>query len=225
MPLEPSLFSAAPNITLLTSHFALRDPTKASHYSEIEAAMRANLLNPALAEMVVVYEPLPNDGCADLRERLLASWFLENLQAHRSLLPTVTCYTWEGPQPSYLDMLRFAETPPAPSASPAYQGGQGRRFDAETIVLANADVVFDYTLDRLPQLLRRGTDVFVLSVNAPPNATLVVAAVTNTSAHQVGVLALGNISHQAWFQGQCPAPVDHMSWFGLTHSWDAFVFQ
>ena len=193
--------------------------------------MRANLLNPALAEMYVVYEPLPNDGCADLRERLLAPWFLIALQAHRPRLPTVTCYTWDGPQPSYLDMLRLAEALSAegPLAS-AFQGVKlafpGRRnIDAETIVLANADVVFDHTLGRLPPLLRRGEDVFVLSINSPPNATLVAAAVTNASAEEAQqALALGNISIQA-FQGQCPAPVDHISWFGLTHSWDAFVFQ
>jgi hypothetical protein len=43
-----------PTITLLVSHFPMQSSHLHAHYGEIEAAMRANLLNPALTELYVV---------------------------------------------------------------------------------------------------------------------------------------------------------------------------
>lgn len=58
-------------LSLVLFHFAARHP-RHTHYGEIEGAIRANLLNPLLQEVVVVYEETPTDGCKELRERLLS---------------------------------------------------------------------------------------------------------------------------------------------------------
>ena len=64
---------AYPHIIVLTSHFAsakkgLSKPSL--HYAEIEVALMANMLNPALVEVHVLYEMSGQDNCESFRQRL-----------------------------------------------------------------------------------------------------------------------------------------------------------
>ena len=59
---------------VLTSHFASgkkgeHEPTL--HYTEIEVALMANMLNPALLEVHILYEISGQDNCNQLRQRLI----------------------------------------------------------------------------------------------------------------------------------------------------------
>ena len=50
--------------TLLVSFFAATSPP--DHYPELLGALRANIANPAVDEVAVLYEPLAEMGCAEL---------------------------------------------------------------------------------------------------------------------------------------------------------------
>ena len=59
---------------VLTSHFASEkngDSEPTLHYIEIEVALMANMLNPALLEVHILYELFGQDNCNQLRQRLM----------------------------------------------------------------------------------------------------------------------------------------------------------
>ena len=169
-----------PTITLLVSHMAIghRD---APHYAEIEGAMRANLRNPALAELFVMYDSTPEDGCAELITRLTTHPSTANKR-----IAKLSCHDREQGlgQPRVRDLFRFAsenskrgddgskhrrrqrrgEKGTFSGATSASRGGRssgdgngadlwdGGTFVGNIVVLSNADIAFDSTLAAAPTL-------------------------------------------------------------------------
>jgi hypothetical protein len=197
-----------PTITLLVSHFAMRD-AREKHYGEIEGAMRANLQNAALTELYVLYEKTYNDSCADLRARLLKHNSTQSFGGHPALL---TCLDCPSGQPTVADLLAFASKHARGGTDPT----TAPRFAGRVVVLSNPDVVFDKSLAAPPTLLPdlTVTDLLVLSVTQGPVAKLYEATVDPWPGMRS---ARAPHATPTW----CPGIRQDVSW---TLSWDAFMF-
>lgn len=95
--LHLSLLDLFMHTVVLTSHFASEkngesEPTL--HYMEIEVALMANMLNPALLEVHVLYESFGQDNCSQLRQRLI-----EGMKPHTPVA-NLTCVDVKH-QPTY----------------------------------------------------------------------------------------------------------------------------
>jgi hypothetical protein len=218
-----------PSITLLVSHMAIgrRD---APHYAEIEGAMRANLRNPALAELFVLYDSSPEDGCAELIARLTT---------HHSTASATTaklsCYAREQElgQPRVRDLFRFAtenwkrggmeqdgehiqrrrrrngETLDTGAAGVSRGGGGGGdgggdSFIGDIVILSNADIAFDCTLAAAPRLHPDLTsnDVLVFSVTGYPDVATYSHFVGNGNASDTADIAFQLSRKKAEFKPQ-----------------------
>ena len=106
-----------PSYTLLLSHFARdpRGPISTARYAEIEGAIRSNLLGRDLAEVWVLYEQRPGDGCAQFRGRIEANapW-RQRLQELATLggMPKLSCIDREFTQLRYIDLFTYASQQP-----------------------------------------------------------------------------------------------------------------
>ena len=133
----------SPSISFLTSHFSTGEPASVPfasdeaerHYNEIETAILTNVFNPALAEVVVIYDSVtPANNCTHLAHRLrqrvpkVRGFFKRNEPA------TFTCVDRLEGQPSYMAMFEYANALP---------------FQGELVVLGNADGTMDETIGRL----------------------------------------------------------------------------
>ena len=129
-----------PTMSLLTSYFA-NDHTK-PHTFEIESALIANVRGAATFEEVcVVYDSInSHQNCSTLRLAL-------GLAAHSKF----TCVDRLRGQPSYREMYEYAFSLP---------------LRGEVVVLSNADIVFDKTIDLLRPI--QPNKLTVLSVTGGP---------------------------------------------------------
>ena len=162
----------ATDIHVVTSHFALR--RQHDHYDEVESAIAANALNPAIAALHVIYEAAASDDCAALRRRLL-----ERIARH---WPTTAgtaatapinvthadsklhCHRHGSPRrASFQDVLAIYPHQIHQQLLIANAPGT-KRF---VFVVLNADVVLDGSARRL-RSLRRG-HAAVLTVNSGPD--------------------------------------------------------
>jgi hypothetical protein len=184
--------------TLLVSFFASQQPP--DHYPELMGALRTNLANPALRQVVVLYEPLEAMGCVQLRETLGfgddSGGASGPTAAANSESTHFTCVTWGAGQPTYKDMFEYASLQP------------DGYFHGATVVVANTDIVFDASLAQIPTVQ---DEVFILSVNTPPDSAVYEAAVGRS-------LCKTTTTPDA----RCPWP----GWKNAnTQSWDAFVLR
>jgi len=131
-------------VTLLISFFSA--PASKRH-DEFIGAILANILNPALSELVVLYE----GKCAELEARLLER--IKEL-APGGVRCKLTCQQ-AGSQPTYADMFRYSSVQPD---GPLVGG---------VVIVANVDVVFDDSLAQLPRLT--GLSAYALSINSKTN--------------------------------------------------------
>eukprot|EP01079_Euglenida_sp_SAG-EU17-18_P009991 gene9990-1801_t len=134
-------------ITLLINFFG---NTSTSHgparYAELLGAIRANIVNPAVSELVVLF-----DGhCPWLEHALLGP--LRGVPRAQ-----LACSEHTG-QPTYADMFGFALEQ------------ADRNFHGTVVVISNADVVFDQSLAQLPPV--PPYIAYLLSVNAQTEAGL-----------------------------------------------------
>ena len=143
----------APTFTLLVSHFAMT--VYHPHHAEIEAAIRANLLQPSLVEVWVWYDEQPGDGCPEFKERLASNRAWKNEWGRQGRLGGAAKLTCKGrfeTQPTYLQVFNYASSQ---SDGP---------FAGSHVVVANADVVFDKTLLHLSKLGFTPNKIWVMSI-------------------------------------------------------------
>jgi hypothetical protein len=190
---------ANPKYTLLVQHFAstLRYP----HEPEIEGAIRANLLQSALAEVWVWYSNGPGNGCNEFIARLEANrlWLAECERLALRCLTRLKCK--ERPRtsaPTYLELLEYASSQPDGA------------FAGSHVVLANADVVFDETIHHLSSLGFDGNRGYVLSITHHADPDLYALTIGLQEAAEAAL----DRSAVDLYCGQF-----------LETSWDAFVFQ
>eukprot|EP00729_Bicosta_minor_P002976 gene2976-14887_t len=175
-------------------------------HDEMLGAMRANMLNPSLAELFVIYEGRPGDGCKELEEALLKKMPAGGGRRRAAF----SCADRKGGQPTYEDLFLFASTQP------------DGRFLGNIAIVSNVDVVFDRTLSQMPPVGRKYA--YALSVNTKVNRTQYLEGMGQEPCQSV------TESH-GWFKGskvrdeRCP-------WKGMTskkgpqaHSFDAFAFN
>jgi len=145
-------------IHVVVSHYGGK--AKHAHHVEVEAAIAANLANPAIASMHVVYEPGPGDGCHELKKRVHGL-----LHAH-----------WPSGWAPSAQALGCTETPTAARATLQEMvalyperifGERAREEDRKVVVVVvNGDIVLDASVRRLGSL--RAGHAAVLSVNTGP---------------------------------------------------------
>lgn len=180
--------------TLLVSFFATKNPP--DHYSELLGALRANIANPVLTEVAVLYEPLDGMGCADLAVTLRSRTFFGTDKGMDTLQKKLRCIPWVSGQPTYKTMFQYASEQP------------DGYFRGATVVVANTDIVFDESLANLPPVEQ---EAYVLSVNHKPDPAIYEAA-TGTSLCDTPTTQ----------DNRCPWP----GWKKAnTRSWDAFVLR
>jgi len=132
---EPESWSDMTNnterLSLVTSHFSLPPTRTHGHYPEIEDAIRINLANPALTEVVIMYETedAVRDGCTEMKARLLAGLVNQSVPQQARL----RCFERQK-QPNYREMLNFASATVRPGS---------------VVVVGNADGTMDYTATKL----------------------------------------------------------------------------
>jgi hypothetical protein len=133
-----------------------------SHYHEVETAIAANLANPEITSVHVLYEPTKGDGCAELKARTYARlarhWSNQSVPGRAFLNGTLGC----------------TETPSSKRATlqevlaiyPQNIFGEAAKDRHLVVVTVNADIVLDRSVRRL-QTLSPG-HAAVLSVNTGP---------------------------------------------------------
>lgn len=191
-----------------------RQPCAIRH-NEVRGAMRANLLNSALAELVVLYEARPDDGCDEMKAALLRT--IPTGRYHAKL----TCVS-QDTQPTYAELFEFANTQPAGP------------FVGNVVIVGNADAVFDKSLSQMPPV--GGKYAYALTINKKVNRTQYLDAMsddevcpsikTSNEFRGEGVDQTG-----AWFRGtkvrddRCPWKGQGNSKGPAATSFDAFVFR
>lgn len=191
VPVHPPQADAG-GITLMISFFASNgDHAGHPHYDEMLGAIRANILNAGvLSEMVVMFEPSKEIKCADFVKSVTGPLKGETLVPLR-------CHEQAGGQPTYFDLFTYANTQPDGA------------FKGSTVILANADIVFDKTLAHLPAV--DPSEGYILSVNVKPDATMYQKAVGKPMSSQTTTP-----------DARCPWP----RWKNAnTKSWDGFVIR
>ena len=149
--------AAAPSVqketfTLVNSFW--EDSNQNQRYKEILGAMRANIMNKGLAELVVMYETGADDkdkACRDLEALLTAP--LDDLKLPHAV---VTCVSRPKGQPTYENLFEYSNTQP------------DQPFKGSVVVVANGDVVLDDTIEQLPHFV--GHVAYALTVNSNINA-------------------------------------------------------
>ena len=182
--------------TLLVSFFATANPP--GHYPELLGALRANIANPAVDEVAVLYEPLDGMGCADLLVTLSSRSIpgFDGGIGKSSGEEKLKCIPWTNGQPTYATLFEYASVQP------------NGYFRGATVIVANVDIVFDESLLSMPPVEH---EVYVLSVNHAPDPATYEAA--------TGKPLCGQATTR---DDRCPWP----GWKKAnTRSWDAFVFR
>mmetsp|Transcript_71408 Transcript_71408/g.126142 ORF Transcript_71408/g.126142 Transcript_71408/m.126142 type:complete len:385 (+) Transcript_71408:242-1396(+) len=129
---------------------------------EIYNAMAANVRNPWITEVHVLFQPQdPSKGCAALTASLMASNFGR----------TCLSNTW-------LQKVKCAQTDHQPTAGELIMYANANLAQLPGFLLSHANVVFDSTLGRVNlNILRQGYG-FIMSVNSPRQSSS-YAAVMN----------------------------------------------
>jgi len=149
---EPGYSTVSNNtagVSFVTSHFAMFNRSSV-HYLEIEDAIRINLANPALSEVVIMYDSVDTvrDGCTELTARLLAG--LANMSVVQQA--RLRCFESQR-QPSYRDMFNFASTTVQPGS---------------VVVMSNADCTMGPSAMRLTRIQNSHAVVISLASNLLP---------------------------------------------------------
>ena len=151
------------DIHLFVSHYG--GGGRHAHYYEVEASIAANLANPEVASVHVLYEPTGNDGCSHLQKRI-----------HQVLVDH-----WPRPRGGVLvdiaEKLGCTETPSRERATlqevlaiyPSRIFGERAADPSRRLVLVvvNGDIVLDRSVRRLKTL--QPGHAAVLSVNTGPD--------------------------------------------------------
>ena len=134
-------------IGLLLSYWASK--SSSPRRREIEAAIVSNLLNPNLEIYVVLDGSSSKYNCEHLQKDL-NSLFLQ-ISNGKQITPW-SCIDRSGSQPSYKDLVEYALKIP---------------FQADVVVIANSDVVFDESISKLSGVQKHS--LVVLSVTGGPH--------------------------------------------------------
>ena len=216
---------ADPSISFLTSHFSrgtpasavslVVDPLQEQHYKEIETAILINVFNPALAEVVVIYDSVtPADNCTHLAIRLKKRVPKVKGVFRRKESATFTCVDRLEGQPSYMAMFEYANE---------------LSFEGEVVVLGNADGAMDETIGRLAPMAPGS--VVALSVTSSLDAEE-AEPIHRAYETLVGPLCsprptsrcLRNESERRESAAQ-GIPFELYSWPEQLSSWDGYVFR
>ena len=138
--------------TLVNSFWEDTNPSE--RYREMLGAMRANIVNKGLAQLVVLYETTSEDraaACAKFVEALYSP--LEELKLWHA---EVTCVGRPKGQPTYEAILTYASSQP------------DGPFRGSVVLVANGDVVLDESLRQMPAFV--GHVAYALTVNTDINA-------------------------------------------------------
>jgi len=161
-------------LSLVISHFSLPPRRTSKHYPEIEDAIRINLANPVVSEVVIMYDTQNAvlDGCKEMEARLLAG-FAKKTVSQQARLRCVE----RKKQPSYRELLNFASATVRPGS---------------VVVVGNADGTMDHTAKKLTRI-QEGHAV-VLTVTR----TLAPAAETISKAQALFRLARCRAPHRCF---------------------------
>ena len=202
-----SFWADTPGSTCVGMNSRRKQPCQVRH-NELLGAMRANMLNPALAELFVLYEARPDDGCKQLEESMLKK--MPDGAAAAGRHAKFSCTERSGGQPTYEELFQVASSQPDGA------------FLGNIVIVSNADVVFDHTLSQMPPV--GDTHAYALSVNTKVNKTQYLEGMGQEPCEEV-------TKKNGWTHGskvrdeRCP-------WKGFTNSkgpqalsFDAYAFK